>query len=164
MLATGRDYQKVKSEVEYFLHNYTIIGANIESDLKSLDLMAYRDKCIDIQTDEFYLGKNKTPIKLRTLSYAILSKRIQEFDPRPHIKRTHNPIIDSRSTAKLYRWRIKGLAQPQTDSDDEQTFEYTRGKVRENPELRAIEDREMRLRKMRRKRKQPNREPEEYHL
>jgi hypothetical protein len=143
MLANGRKFFKVKEEIRYFLEKYLVIGSNLDEDLKLLELYSYRDKCLDIQGIDFYAGKHERSIKLRTLAFAILNKRIERFDPRKHMRRTRNPVVTARTIIELYHWKMKGYAQPKIDGEGEKNFEFTKQKVRQTDELRAIEEREI---------------------
>ena len=145
MVTNGRPFGEVRRDVIYFLNRYQIIGANIGHDLESLNLQEYTSRCIDIQCNNgYYHGKrgSKDPIKLRTLSYSILNKKIKEFDERSYVRKKHNPVIDSRMTVRLYQKRLKGEAESDTDSDCGRSFEWTRNKVRNVEHFREIEEKE----------------------
>ena len=135
MIREGRKYEQIKPQLKFFLDNFTIVGAGIVKDLEVLGLPEYRDNCIDIQDD--FRDHNNQPIDLKTLSYALLNKRIQSFDDR-RIK-GHNPIIDSRMAVKLYKRRKEGLINSESDEESgSHSFEFCRKAVREDETLKKI--------------------------
>jgi hypothetical protein len=151
MLANGRKFSKVKEEIKYFLDNYLIIGSNLDEDLKILELYNYRDKCLDIQGVDFYAGKHNRSIRLRTLAFAILNKRIEKFDSRKYMRRTLNPVISARMIIRLYKWKINGYVAAKADNKGKKNFEFTNQRVKETKELNAIDEREFAIRKHQRK-------------
>ena len=139
MLRDGVPFERAQKDVQYFLENYKIVGANVISDLNSLGLERYINTCVDIQYDDgYYRGSNgpRDAIKLRTLAYSVMGKKIQEFDERPFIKKSHNPIVDSRIALKLYLKRIDGQAESDTE---DHSFDWTRDRISADDKLKQIE-------------------------
>ena len=154
MIREGRKYEQIKPQIIFFLENYTIVGAGIGKDLEILGLSEYRNKCIDIQ-DDFRDRKNQA-IDLKTLSFALLKKRIQSFDEKK--LKGHNPIIDSRVAVKLYKRRKEGRIESETDEETgTHNFEFCRRIVKEDEKLCKILEEEKSKAKENRNRARRNR-------
>ena len=135
MIREGRKYEQIKPQIIFFLENYLVVGAGIGKDLEILGLSEYRNKCIDIQDD--FRDKRNQSIDLKTLSFALLKKRIQSFDEER--KKGHNPIIDSRVAVKLYKRRKEGRIESETDEETgSHDFEFCRRIVKEDEKLCKI--------------------------
>ena len=143
MINNGREFDLVRAEVQYYLENYLIIGANIKQDLSSLLFSNYKYRTIDIQYDNYFHGIRgvNDAIKLRTLAYSALNKRIQEYDEREHMQKSHSPIIDARITVELYIKRQRGMIVSKP-VDGNNCFEWCRLKELENVEIKDINDEE----------------------
>ena len=145
MIANGRPFDEVKADIKQVLETYLVIGHSIKNDLKSLGLEEYLPKCIDIA--QHLGGKGRTPIKLRTLAYALTDKRVQEFSVDEKKRLSHSPVTDARICVLLYKRRIRGFVESATDSEDQHSFEFCRQKILKCEEIKRIIEKEERQKK-----------------
>ena len=144
MLKYGISRWKVRDDIKFFLQNYTLIGANINLQLNSLDLDSYSNKCVDIYKPPVsYTGREERPVELKVLVYALLNKEIQTF--KQSAKFLGSPITNSRQVIKLYRMRKDGMIEPKPDEvEKKENFEFCNELVLSNPKLKMIMESEKR--------------------
>jgi hypothetical protein len=95
--------KQILKELRVICKDRTIIGVNLDKDLQYLGL-SHNDIPYENRFDlhSVFIDENNQPISLKVLTYVILGKRIQEFDPKYDPMKAHDPIIDSRSTIKIF--------------------------------------------------------------
>ena len=75
-ISTETRFETVKENVQFFIENYKFVRCNVREDLKSLELEHLHSKCIDIQSESYFVDKQKRQISLEILCFSILNKKI----------------------------------------------------------------------------------------
>ena len=127
-ISNGTRFEIVREDIQYFIENYKVVGCNVREDLKSLELEHLHSKCIDIQSEGYFVDKFKRPISLKILCFSILNKKIQDFDHN-RTNTGHSALTDATVTIRLYHLRQNNYVQSETDSDDDHTYDWCRKKA-----------------------------------
>ena len=128
-ISNGTRFEIVKEDVQFFIENYKVVGCNVREDLKSLELEHLHSKCIDIQSEGYFVDKQKRPISLKILCFSILNKKIQDFDCNRK-NSGHSALTDATVSIKLYHLRDNKYVNSETDSEGEHSFNWCRTKAK----------------------------------
>lgn len=95
--------EKVQRDLRAILNGRMLVGIGLRNDLESLGI----DESISERNRFDFLDRFKDernqPISLKYLAFGILGKKIQEFAEDFDPLRCHNPIINSRTTIKIFK-------------------------------------------------------------
>jgi hypothetical protein len=94
---------KVQSIIRPVLKDRLVVGIGLKEDLQHLGLEEISGKRNIFEFKDIFKDENGQAIGLKSLAYAFLGKKIQQFDPKFDPNRGHSPVVDAMMTMKIYR-------------------------------------------------------------
>ena len=95
-------FSEVKEKLKIILKNRTVIGVNMNDDLKCLEL----DKIVKAENrfefNEVFYDAKRQSISLKALAFVFLGIKIQEYCAQETNTEGHDPVIDARVTMQIY--------------------------------------------------------------
>jgi hypothetical protein len=105
-------FKTVKNKVAEILNNRTVVGIGLKDDFACLSLTNIHTKCNVIDFNKIFIDYKLQPISLRQIAFAVLNKKIQEYDPNYSPSVGHSPITDCRTSAKIYKKLLQKQCEP----------------------------------------------------